>query len=66
MRGQILVLFIITVAAAESAINRGQKKTAINQLNAFINEVKAQSDKHIKEDAAKILIEDAEYLINHL
>lgn len=50
----------------ESAINRGQKKTATNQLNAFINEVNAQKGKHMKDEAIKILIEDAEYLINHL
>lgn len=52
--------------AAERAISRGQKQTAINQLNAFINEVNAQKDKHIKEDAAKILLEGANYLIGHL
>ncbi|MBI5894428.1 MAG: hypothetical protein HZB79_12445 [Deltaproteobacteria bacterium] len=57
---------IAKLNAAEKAINKGKKQTAENQLNAFINEVNAQKDKHIKENAVKILIEDAEYLINHL
>ncbi len=52
--------------AAESSINRGQKKTAANQLNAFINEVKAQTTFHIKPECAKMLIEDAEYILGHL
>lgn len=57
---------IAKLNAAEKAINKGKKQTAENQLNAFINEVNAQKDKHIKDEAIKILIEDAEYLINHL
>ncbi|MEW6410150.1 MAG: hypothetical protein AB1488_08605 [Nitrospirota bacterium] len=52
--------------AAESALNRGQKKTTANQLNAFINEVKAQSTFHIKPECAEMLIEDAEYILKHL
>lgn len=57
---------IAKLNAAEKAINKGKKQTAENQLNAFINEVTAQKGKHIKDEAIKILIEDAEYLIKNL
>ncbi len=52
--------------AIEKATNEGQKPTAINQLNTFINEVNAQKGKHIKDDAAKILLEDAQYIMDNL
>jgi parallel beta-helix repeat protein len=38
---------------------------AKNVLNAFINEVQAQSGKHITTEAANILIKAAEYIIAH-
>jgi len=50
----------------EKSISKGKKDTAKNQLNAFIKEVKAQDEKHIHKDAATMLIEDAEYMINTL
>ncbi|MGE5138766.1 MAG: FIMAH domain-containing protein, partial [Rudaea sp.] len=49
--------------AAQAALDRGDIKTATNQLNAFINQVKAQSGKHITRDAAALLIADANYVI---
>lgn len=49
-------------AAAKSK----KASTTINLLNAFINQVKAQSGKHITADAAKLLIADAQYVIAHL
>jgi 5'-nucleotidase/UDP-sugar diphosphatase len=48
---------------AQAALDRGQTKAAINKLEAFINEVKAQSERHIAPDAAFILIMDAEWII---
>jgi len=48
---------------AEKQADKGKSKTATNNLNAFINEVDAQRDKHITKDAAVILVEDAEALI---
>ncbi|MBI5874270.1 MAG: hypothetical protein HZB81_00190 [Deltaproteobacteria bacterium] len=51
---------------AENSIKRGQKQAAINQLNAFINEVNAQKGKHIKDEAFKIFLEDAQYIMEHL
>jgi hypothetical protein len=51
---------------AQNAIDKGKIPLAINLLNAFINEVQAQSGKHITAEAAKILIADAKWVINRL
>jgi hypothetical protein len=51
---------------AENAIRqyeKGQGQAAVNLLQAFLNELKAQTDKGIDEDAARILTEDAQALI---
>ena len=54
------------VENAEKQADKGKYNTAINHLNAFINEVNAQRGKHIDEYAAdKILIYDAEALIKY-
>ena len=50
----------------EKSISKDKTATAKNQLNAFINEVKAQDEKHIHKDAATMLVEDAEYMIGEL
>ena len=57
--------------AAKAKIEWGQMreaknylKTARNILNAFMNQVKA--DDHVTAEATSILIEDTEYVINHL
>ena len=42
---------------------KGQTKAAINLLQAFINEVKAQLGKAVAKDAAELLIADAEQLL---
>ncbi|USK36708.1 hypothetical protein LIT25_26660 (plasmid) [Bacillus sp. F19] len=39
-----------------------QDKLANNELKGFVNEVKAQSGKHISGEAAKYLLRDAQYL----
>ena len=54
------------LANAESAFARGQTNTIINGLKAFINEVKAQKGRHIKEEAADIVISDAQTLIEQI
>jgi len=51
---------------ADAAYKRGQTGTAINILQAFINEVEAQKGKHIASTAADILIDDANSLIQQL
>lgn len=42
---------------------KGQDRSAVNLLQAFLNEVKAQTDKGLDKDAATILTEDAQALI---
>ena len=48
------------LTGALTDLDRGKPKTAINKLEAFINEVKAQSGKNITSDAATSLLMDAE------
>lgn len=52
--------------AIEASIAKGNKTSAKNQLNAFINEVNAQKGKHISDKAVKILLEDAQYMMESL
>jgi hypothetical protein len=54
------------VNAAVAANDREQTETAINILNAFINQVSAQSGKQIDVDAALHMITHATSAINHL
>jgi 2',3'-cyclic-nucleotide 2'-phosphodiesterase (5'-nucleotidase family) len=54
------------LTAAQKSIDAGKKATAINQLNAFISLVKAQSGKAITKAAADLLIADAKFVINGL
>jgi 2',3'-cyclic-nucleotide 2'-phosphodiesterase (5'-nucleotidase family) len=51
---------------AQADLNKGQTKLVINHLNAFINEVSAQSGKSIDTAAASLLISDAKWVIAHL
>lgn len=43
--------------------DKGQDRSAVNLLQAFLNEVKAQTGKGVDNDAAAILTEDAQALI---
>ena len=51
---------------AQADLAKKQNKMVINHLTAFINEVKAQSGKSIKTDAANLLIADAQWVIASL
>ena len=62
----IMTSLLRKAEGAADSIERGQTKTAENQLNALIREVKAQDEKHIHKHAVTMLIEDAEYLISEL
>ena len=53
------------LSAVKAAFDRGQTKTALNELNAFVNSVKAQSEAHISKAAADALIADANWMIAH-
>ncbi|AZN42923.1 endo-beta-N-acetylglucosaminidase [Paenibacillus albus] len=54
---------------ADGSIDNGgianslMKKLEKGNLNSFVNEVSAQSGKHISEEAAEVLLRDANYLI---
>jgi hypothetical protein len=52
--------------AALSSIGFGQNKAAVNQLNAFINEVKAQAGKQLLRSQAQRLISDAQPIVTAL
>ncbi len=54
------------LASALSAQQRGQKKTVVNILLAFQNELNAQKDKAVKLEAYNLLIMDSNYVIQLL
>lgn len=54
------------VANAEKSFDKDSICTAINQLNAFKNEVNAQTGKKISDDAANQLIEYTDSLVSYL
>jgi len=58
--------FIVKLLAAEAYIDAGQIDDAKGVLGAFINHARAQSGKHLWENAANIMIAEAESLINSL
>jgi 2',3'-cyclic-nucleotide 2'-phosphodiesterase (5'-nucleotidase family) len=49
--------------AAQANLAKGNKRAAINNMNAFINLVKAQRGKHIQVTASYSLITDAQWVI---
>jgi hypothetical protein len=51
---------------ARKQLQRGNNKTAKNILEAFINEVEAQKDKHLSSEAYALLKFNAEYLVSKL
>lgn len=55
-----------TLDAAQAALNRGQTSVAVNLLQAFINEVQAQSGHHIDAMHAQHMIEHARMVIQAL
>ncbi len=50
---------------AQMALDAGNAKAAKNTLKSFINQVNAQSGKHITKAAAYLLIADAQYVMNN-
>jgi len=51
---------------ARKQLQRGNNKAAKNILDAFLNEVEAQKDKHLTSEAYALLKYNAEYLISKL
>jgi hypothetical protein len=58
--------FMAKLQAAKAYIDAGAIDDARGVLQAFINHARAQSGKFLSEDAANILIADAQYIIDHL
>jgi len=54
------------INVAINKMDQGKTKPAGNILNALINHINAQAGKHISQEAAAILIADAEYIIANL
>lgn len=62
----IMTSLLEKAEAIEASIQKDGKKITENLITAFINEVNAQAEKHISKEAVKMLIEDAEYIMNNL
>ena len=52
--------------SAADAVARGQVQAGINILNAFMNHVQSQTNKHISSAAAAVLINDAASLVSKI
>ena len=62
----IVTSLLAKLDAAQKLIDEGKIDQAKNLLNAFLNEVQAQSGKHIAREAAELLIQAAEYILSNL
>ena len=62
----IVTSLLAKLDVAQKLIDDGNIDQAKNILNAFINEVQAQSGKHITPEAAELLIESAEHILSNL
>jgi len=51
---------------AQAALDLGDVEEAIDLLGAYINELEAQSGKHVTAETAALLIADAQWVIDHL
>lgn len=51
---------------AKKQLEKGKTNTAVSILNAFVNEVEAQKDKHLTSEAYALLKYNAEYLLTKL
>ena len=62
----VVTSLLAKLNAAQKLIEDGKIDQAKIILNAFINEVQAQSGKHITPEAAELLIESAEHILSNL
>jgi len=62
----VVTSLLAKLNAAQTLIAVGKIDQAKTILNAFINEVQAQSGKHITADAAELLLQAAEYILSNL
>lgn len=63
---QIENSLVSKIENALKSLNKGRENAAIGQLEAFINQVEAQSGKKISEETAALLISYAENLISQI
>jgi len=54
------------LANANKHLEKGKTKQAVNMLNSFLNEVKAQKDKHLTSEVYTLLKYNAELLVQKL
>ena len=52
--------------SALKKIKEGDKKAALNILNAFLSDVEAQQGKHLSSEAYALLYFNAKYLIENM
>lgn len=52
--------------AAQNALARGQSRVAVNNLNALINQIEAQSGRALPENHAQHMIDHVERVIDSL
>ena len=64
--GNISSSLISKLDSISAKLEKGNKTAVINQLNAFINEVSAQSGKKINKEIADTLIQKAQFIISVL
>ena len=57
---------VAKLEAAITSLDRGRENAAINQLNAFINLVEAQSGKKLTDEQAQQLVTDAQGIIGSI
>jgi hypothetical protein len=62
----VLKSLLQKLQGVQDALKKGNTTAAINKLEAFINEVQAQSGKKIDAQVADLLIMDAQWVITHL
>jgi len=62
----VVTSLLVKLDAAQKLIDNGKTDQATNLLEAFINEVQAQSGKHITPEAADILLQSAEHILFNL
>lgn len=64
--GTILIRLLNKLNGAKSGLARGNNKLANNQLDEFIQQVKAQGGKHINLESAQLLISDSNFVLGTL
>ena len=64
--GDVANSFLAKVKAAQQSLARGNRTSASNQLNALINEARAQVGKKLTREHARVIIEAAQDILNTL